>query len=48
MVEIVAGLFYTPKETCDVLRISKPTFYRLVKRGALPALRIGGSWRTPV
>jgi excisionase family DNA binding protein len=32
----------------DVLRVSRATAYRLLKEGALPGRKIGGSWRVPV
>lgn len=35
----------TRDEVCKVLRISIPTFYRLVRSGRLPAARIASEWR---
>jgi excisionase family DNA binding protein len=35
----------TISEVAEVLRLHPTTIYRLVKRGDLPAFRIGGSWR---
>jgi excisionase family DNA binding protein len=35
----------TLAELCDYLRIHKTTAYRLVKRGKIPAFRIGSYWR---
>ena len=33
------------KEVASYLKIREQTVYRLVKRGKLPALKIGGSWK---
>lgn len=35
----------TVKETADYLRCHVSTIYRLLKRGALPAFRVGSDWR---
>jgi len=35
----------TITEVAEVLRLHPTTIYRLVKRGDLPAFKIGGSWR---
>jgi excisionase family DNA binding protein len=35
----------TANEVADLLRVSKMTVYRLIKEGALPALRVGRSYR---
>jgi excisionase family DNA binding protein len=35
----------TLAELCDYLRIHKTTAYRLIKRGKIPAFRIGSYWR---
>jgi len=37
--------FYTPTEIQNKLRISRPTFYRYVKDGRLPVVRVGGALR---
>jgi excisionase family DNA binding protein len=34
--------FYTIKEVADLLRISKPTLYRLMSSGKLKAVKLGG------
>jgi len=34
------------KQVADLLRLSQPTIYRLLKRkNGIPVHRIGGSWR---
>ncbi len=30
---------------CDYLRVHRSTIYRLLKRGDLPAFRVGSDWR---
>jgi excisionase family DNA binding protein len=35
----------TVQEVADVLRVSTMTVYRLLKSGALPALRVGKGYR---
>lgn len=35
----------TVNETKNILKVSKMTIYRLLKRGKLKAKRVGGSWR---
>jgi excisionase family DNA binding protein len=35
----------TVAELCDYLRVHKTTVYRLIKRGEIPAFRIGSDWR---
>ncbi len=32
-------------ETCVFLKISKPTLYRYISKGEIPALKVGGTWR---
>lgn len=32
-------------EACDFLRVSKPTLYRYLRTGIIPALKVGGAWR---
>ena len=39
------GSFLTPPEVLARLRVNVKTFYRLIARGGLPAVRIGGQWR---
>jgi excisionase family DNA binding protein len=36
-----------PEETWKRLRISRASFYRLVSRGEIPAVRVGGQLRIP-
>jgi predicted site-specific integrase-resolvase len=31
---------YSTKETCDILKISKPTLFRYIKRGKLKPVRL--------
>ena len=38
---------YTIKEVCDLLRISKPTVYRLMERGDITFIKVGSSTRIP-
>ena len=37
--------FLTVAEVADLLRVSSMTVYRLIKKGELPAVRIGRSYR---
>lgn len=37
--------FYTVAEVADQLRVSNMTVYRLINAGALPAVRVGRSYR---
>ena len=39
------GRFVTVAEVATVLRVSNMTVYRLVQSGALPAVRVGRSYR---
>ena len=34
-------LFYSPQEAAEVLSLSRPHIYRLVKQGRIPAMRFG-------
>jgi excisionase family DNA binding protein len=34
-----------PSQVCEALKISEATFYRLVRRNAIPVVRIGKSLR---
>lgn len=38
----------TVAETCDRLRISRPTFYALVRTGRLRSITIGRARRVPI
>jgi excisionase family DNA binding protein len=35
----------TPEQTCDIFQISRPTFYRLVKKGKLDVYKVGNGTR---
>jgi excisionase family DNA binding protein len=35
----------TTREMVDLLQLDRVTIYKMVKRGELPALRVGGQWR---
>lgn len=35
----------TPREAAEYLGLHLITIYRLIKKGRLPAFRIGGQWR---
>ena len=35
----------TPREAADYLSVHVRTIYRLVKNGAIPGRKVGGSWR---
>jgi len=35
----------TVDELADYLRVHRSTIYRLLKRGALPAFKVGSDWR---
>ena len=37
--------FLTPPEVMNLLYIGRNTFYRLVKAGEIPAVKIGKQWR---
>ncbi|GAB3443647.1 helix-turn-helix domain-containing protein [Streptomonospora sediminis] len=39
--------FLTVAEVATVMRVSKMTVYRMVHSGALPAIRVGRSYRVP-
>jgi excisionase family DNA binding protein len=38
----------TAAEVADQLRVSTMTIYRLIRSGALPAVRVGRNYRVPV
>ncbi|WP_310729106.1 helix-turn-helix domain-containing protein [Streptomyces sp. N2A] len=40
-------MFLTVAEVATVMRVSQMTVYRLVHSGALPAVRVGRSFRMP-
>lgn len=39
--------FLTVAEVAMIMRVSKMTVYRMVHSGALPAIRVGRSYRVP-
>ena len=45
MSEVLANEIYTTQETLSLLKVSKSTFLRLVKKGALSACKVGGQYR---
>ena len=45
MYQEAAAPFLTPAEVLLRLRVNVKTFYRLIDRGELPAVRIGRQWR---
>lgn len=42
--EELEGLL-TIDESCQFLKVSRPTFYRIVREGALKTVRVGGRMR---
>ncbi len=45
MPEVAAQEIYTAEEAESLLKISRSTFLRLIKRGALQARKVGGQYR---
>jgi excisionase family DNA binding protein len=43
--DIVKRKVLTIPEVSEYLRVSRQTIYRMLKRGDIPAFRIGGDWR---
>jgi excisionase family DNA binding protein len=41
------NIIYTTKETIEYLKISKPTFLKLVHSGKIRAVKVGNGWRVP-
>ena len=37
--------FFTIQEIADFLRVNKITIYRMAKKRAIPALKVGRQWR---
>lgn len=33
------------QEACDVLKVAKPTLYGYVRKGEIPAFKLGRSWK---
>jgi excisionase family DNA binding protein len=42
---VVKRKVLTIPEVSEYLRVSRQTVYRMLKRGDIPAFRIGGDWR---
>jgi excisionase family DNA binding protein len=40
-------LLLKPGEAAEELRVGVATIYRLISRRAIPAVRVGASWRVP-
>ena len=40
-------IYLTPEEVAKKLRVTTGTIYNLIKRGELPAFRVGAQWRIP-
>lgn len=45
MVELIEKAIYTAEETETLLKISRSTFLRLIKKGVLQARKVGGQYR---
>ncbi|MFA5114001.1 MAG: helix-turn-helix domain-containing protein [Candidatus Margulisiibacteriota bacterium] len=45
MVEVAEKEIYTAEEAESLLKISRSTFLRLIKRGVLQARKVGGQYR---
>lgn len=45
MTEVAAREIYTAEEAESLLKISRSTFLRLIKRGVLQARKVGGQYR---
>jgi excisionase family DNA binding protein len=45
MAPVLANEIYTAEETKSLLKISRSTFLRLIKRGVLQARKVGGQYR---
>jgi excisionase family DNA binding protein len=39
--------YYTTTEFAEMFRISDRTVRRMISRGQLPAIKVGGQWRIP-
>lgn len=39
--------YYTLTEFIQLVRISRPTAYKLIHEGKIPAIRVGKAWRIP-
>jgi len=39
------GRYLTPDECCEILKISKRSFYKRIWKGDIPTTRLGGSIR---
>jgi len=47
MIQDLQVPYLTPLEFAKRFRISRKTVYRLLKRGVIPAKRVGRQWRIP-
>jgi excisionase family DNA binding protein len=47
MITSSTSLYLSPRETADLLGVSRQTVYRLCNRGVLPSVRVGGQIRVP-
>ena len=43
--QVLENEIYTTQETLSLLKISKSTFLRLIKKGVLSACKVGGQYR---
>jgi len=43
--QVLENEIYTTQETLSLLKISKSTFLRLIKKGILSACKVGGQYR---
>jgi excisionase family DNA binding protein len=43
--EVVKRKVLTISEVSEYLHVSRQTIYRMLRRGDIPAFRIGGDWR---
>lgn len=41
----MTGRYLTPQEVAELLRVSPAAIHRLLRRGDLPAVRVGRAWR---
>jgi excisionase family DNA binding protein len=39
--------YLTPEEVAKVLRVDRRTVYRWLRKGKIPAVKFGGTWRVP-
>ena len=46
--DLTNALFLTVRQICDLLNISRCTFYRMMERGEIRTVKVGGSRRVPL